>query len=1109
MFSNDLKKLIDKYAQIPVSMDEEKELEQKSLMPEVIEPKQLALPGIEPGYDRPLSKQERLKTIEVRDREERNRRHDDTTWDTEEGTIPLAKSNPTEFSSYDPWEELPVGLNKREYEVWKHYNRREIEMEDRRLPSPNIFPEMNESQLMTVFYTNEWLDKFLRDKRVELESKGNDERKINHYINNLRNDYETKYYILPISVVKQNYDRFREVYANWYYIYVRSQEDLEGIPNPFIYLKNMQEKSILEVFSEVVDIVNAGIRYAGANEIMKMPITNDIWDMSRPMIINHPYLNANMLNTSSMEIAIKQWEAREKILAEISDKLRNKISLFLDDSNNVKMLKYLDRHDAKIKNKLFRKISRMVGLIQGRDLSFDTVYENLNQWLNDVEGLAEILWINFHNEIRRNVEVSDVSKNRLDKFRSLSATMIGEIIHPMVELARDVINKNKVSDEDWFHLVSLLDPYFKISKLEKMFTLGLFGENIDINLFRLHFMKVISEDSFWREMTTMYINISDTMMFDEDLEESDMRAMLQPQVNEMLLRRIPDLLLSSHKLNKNLGDDFNFRGVRKLAMEGEGFGGQDLINKIINSSPTFQSQVKVVKKFLNKSIMEIGYNFVYEISLYENNNISLILSVKTLERLGKVDINLLNKLYDLFRNMKFNHIKLKDVNQYLPDSCGSNEDVADIFASSIRSINSALRDIHGAYDIIRMFHNNTKSIDKEVIKGLVGTKNVPLLRVQKKEPNNYYVRQRENLGLSIDPEVLEKELKPNEWIWTWEEGSNIVRKLYMLVTKILGQGGVVQLMNDKKNIVKMLEERDILKSGLETRLNKVVEIVKRNEEVHPKKPGFEETKALIIQVSSDIDLVLEYEKMEEFYNEAVKEENRKVPELFRLNMNLSSNIRFRVLPDLDIKYFQVGNETQCCQSPGGEGEAAMVDSFINPRAGVLVLENLDGGVWETVSQSYFHYVPPDQREGERGEFTYGIINDVMDVDDDSIDLGGYILDNVEVNNKYQDGLRGVYIEEYYAYWALSKKKELGIGYIQAGSRYSGIRTSMFTSTILDSDPRDFVVSDPYTDWNVDQVNLDLTKPDFKLKAFEDPRNQKDIYDKVSALSFQFIRLILG
>ena len=68
-----------------------------------VEFEQMSLPGIEPGYNRPLSELERSKSIELSDRCEYDRKNNDNTWDVEEGTIPLAESNP-EFSSYDPWQ---------------------------------------------------------------------------------------------------------------------------------------------------------------------------------------------------------------------------------------------------------------------------------------------------------------------------------------------------------------------------------------------------------------------------------------------------------------------------------------------------------------------------------------------------------------------------------------------------------------------------------------------------------------------------------------------------------------------------------------------------------------------------------------------------------------------------------------------------------------------------------------------------------------------------------------------------------------------------------------------------------------------------------------------
>ena len=85
---------------------------------------------------------------------------------------------------------------------------------------------------------------------------------------------------------------------------------------------------------------------------------------------------------------------------------------------------------------------------------------------------------------------------------------------------------------------------------------------------------------------------------------------------------------------------------------------------------------------------------------------------------------------------------------------------------------------------------------------------------------------------------------------------------------------------------------------------------------------------------------------------------KKKEELFSLNFNFSisekptSRFSFEVLKDLDPYHFQVGADTNCCQAIGSAGEAAAIDSFVNPYAGVILLK-LDGVL---VSQSYFHWL---------------------------------------------------------------------------------------------------------------------------------------------------------
>jgi hypothetical protein len=222
--------------------------------------------------------------------------------------------------------------------------------------------------------------------------------------------------------------------------------------------------------------------------------------------------------------------------------------------------------------------------------------------------------------------------------------------------------------------------------------------------------------------------------------------------------------------------------------------------------------------------------------------------------------------------------------------------------------------------------------------------------------------------------------------------------------------------------------------------------------------NFDKVKDLILSLDSDLSMILDYEGLREYYD--VASNNLKDERLYDLDLDIGGKLRFRVLRDLDVEYFRVGRETDCCQTFGGVGEAAMIDSFINPRAGVLVLEAKVSEDWELVGQSYFHYI-----EGE-----------------------GYILDNIELNPRFvKDGFGevfGISVEELYGYWAQEKARDLGVKYIQAGSGYSKVNVDSFDSIEMGRDPRTFSVDSPYRDWKEGESNIDLTRPRFDFRYLE-------------------------
>jgi len=187
----------------------------------------------------------------------------------------------------------------------------------------------------------------------------------------------------------------------------------------------------------------------------------------------------------------------------------------------------------------------------------------------------------------------------------------------------------------------------------------------------------------------------------------------------------------------------------------------------------------------------------------------------------------------------------------------------------------------------------------------------------------------------------------------------------------------------------------------------------------------------------------------------------KAPELFNLDHEiLAGHLRFRVLKDKDPYHFTVGADTNCCQVIKGAGEDSAVQSYVNPLAGVLVLECNKGGTWETVAQSYFHYVPAQQQ---------------------------YILDNVEENadmTKYMSNTYGTNLQSIYAIFANEIKKKMPhVKDMVAGMSYSKIgETEAWETGSMPKDPRYY-------------HKLDLTSQQEEEEEEEEEEDEEDEEDE--------------
>ena len=200
----------------------------------------------------------------------------------------------------------------------------------------------------------------------------------------------------------------------------------------------------------------------------------------------------------------------------------------------------------------------------------------------------------------------------------------------------------------------------------------------------------------------------------------------------------------------------------------------------------------------------------------------------------------------------------------------------------------------------------------------------------------------------------------------------------------------------------------------------------------------------------------------------------KDPAIFAPNLE-TENFRFTVLEDKDPRHFSVGVETDCCQTIGGVGEAAAIDSFINPYAGVLLLESKSTKDWELAAQSYFHYA-----ELEGGE-------------------KAIILDNIEAGK-----LTHIYKKEFYrdAYATLGEYlSKSGFKIVGCGKSQTVVFNSNdFELGSLNRDPRYFEIRKhkkrPYTDFD-NKSFYDLTKPKFDFKQSKNIIENKGELSKLS------------
>lgn len=328
-----------------------------------------------------------------------------------------------------------------------------------------------------------------------------------------------------------------------------------------------------------------------------------------------------------------------------------------------------------------------------------------------------------------------------------------------------------------------------------------------------------------------------------------------------------------------------------------------------------------------------------------------------------------------------------------------------------------------------------------------------------------------NSGANVPQKVfLSIARNPNFEHW----GSrNVLDNYFNSYIKIYSFGGYSKFVEENKQTIDRLESSKVIDKGFRSKVKRFIALVNSGEIVNPSSTNFSELKQLIDSVEYGLNAIKESATFAEFDKKVVKKDDA----LFKLNWSPSgANFRFRVLQTFDPYHFKVGLDTNCCQKLGGVGENAAIDSYINPLAGVILLEIKDDGGWKTAAQSYFHYVPSQN---------------------------GYILDNVEKSSHAKSiySVTNNTLDELYAIWADHIKNTINPKYILVGLNYTKIDEDKFKKYKMNGDPRMFAHA-KYTDWRPSS-SANLLTPKFKVESKFLKDN--DI-EKVSALDLRYLYL---
>lgn len=948
-----------------------------------------------------------------------------------------------------------------------------------RLPHPSKFPELDINTIGMMFHVKEDGEAFFAKKKAEIERRFPPEE-AKRRIAEIRDLLEDVWWV-PAEIALKIYNKFREVYTKYYDAYLAAGKLYGGIRNREEMEAELQDLPIKNFLLAVPDYLINEIKI-GVGRIFKNTNLQRLSPFYRRAKLN-PAAMQDTIN--ELTIAINKYDSGIDLIEKLNTSIKKQMWEWIETPGKLQSANFVEKKYPGANRQIIQSI-----LDKTRRGDGNWTPDRVGRWVHSImknfnspeatqKGIGQIITDPLEENIRTQTEMLHVVfSTKFKKYRNELASEIQKEIDeaiggweansvPVAESVNgQLVPMDRELDKAYEGVKKILAPYFDLNKLERAFNFGVFSKEDKITpkmklAFKALIVRNVKTQGFYYEAVhnNIYPKIGNVLNEFKSVEgaTNHLDKLARVEAKKVMSEVIPGLaeaLDGESRLQAGELKNTSFEGIKFFTQAGD-FSPKAVVDnfvKVVSKEGFPEEPFRTAAKLAMKSG---GYSKLAEIKFNRPIQKPYYVLFKVLQKNNKLSPEKILKVINMTDDL---YADLHNIIYRLPSGVKS---PLDVLAGGIRSLDTIDADIKNLTDVISSVHNNANNITTSTLKRLLAHKNI-----------------------------------------VFTNSRDIAKKFNDLIVKILGQGGVKAFNKKYAEIIRLTPERGIVKPDFRKRLAQVARIFLDNKEINPAKPNFQEVKRLVLDTASEINLIMKYKDFAKYYEQAKPKDQN----LFKLDMDLSPKLRFRVLKDLDPYHFQVGDDTDCCQSPGGVGSEAMVDSFINPLAGVLVLETLDGGDWDTVAQSYFHWVPEDK---------------------------GYILDNVEVNPAYdednfqittrvepvdydsiqfgslpEDVSLNLSIEQLYAIWAREKKKELGLpeekgkGYILAGRGYSDINTGSFRQISLDSDPREFEVDDPYTDWDEDR-SMDLTNPTIEIPQSYPEQKTAGIYDYIYKLAVDF------